>query len=412
MILTTKEISQIWNISQRRVAELCSEKRIDGAIKKGKTWLIPSTAHKPDNPRIKANLPASELIKEKEDKKINIQNRRYLGNKYKLLPFIEEVISEHCPDVQSLFDIFAGTGIVAYHFMNKMKIYTNDLLYSNYITHLAFMGNSIIDEDKTNTILDAYNSIESDSIPDNYMSVNFHDTYFSENDCKKIGYIRDSIENMFKLGKITLREKAVLITSLLYAMDKIANTCGHYDAYRKGVTYKRHLILHPLNLEKRNYTENILMNGDSNEIIKQKDFPFIDCVYCDPPYNSRNYSDLYHVLENVARWQKPKVFGVAKKMDRSAIKSRYCTKSAAEAFQDLVTTLKCRYIILSYNNTGNSANARSNARMSDEEILDILSKKGKVEIFSKKYKAFTTGKSSNDQNEERLFLCSVCQEKH
>ena len=39
----------------------------------------------------------------------------------------------------------------------------------------------------------------------------------------------------------------------------------------------------------------------------------------DPPYNSRQYCDAYHLLENVARWEKPDVYGVAKKMDLSLI---------------------------------------------------------------------------------------------
>ncbi len=39
--LTTAEYAKIWNISQRRVAIYCKEGRIDGAVLKGKTWLIP-----------------------------------------------------------------------------------------------------------------------------------------------------------------------------------------------------------------------------------------------------------------------------------------------------------------------------------------------------------------------------------
>lgn len=31
--------------------------------------------------------------------------------------------------------------------------------------------------------------------------------------------------------------------------------------------------------------------------------------------------------------------------------------------------------------------------------------KGKVKVFSKQYKSFTTGKSDRQDNEERLFLC-------
>ena len=45
--LTTVELSERWNITSRRIGVLCAEGRIEGAIKKGKTWLIPSDAIKP-----------------------------------------------------------------------------------------------------------------------------------------------------------------------------------------------------------------------------------------------------------------------------------------------------------------------------------------------------------------------------
>ena len=61
-----------------------------------------------------------------------INNRRYLGNKYKLLPFIREVVDENCPGVEVVVDIFAGTGAVASAFLDKQVI-TNDNMYSNYI---------------------------------------------------------------------------------------------------------------------------------------------------------------------------------------------------------------------------------------------------------------------------------------
>lgn len=50
---TTKEISEQWNISARRVAILCEDGRLEGAVKKGKTWLIPSDAKKPEDGRHK-----------------------------------------------------------------------------------------------------------------------------------------------------------------------------------------------------------------------------------------------------------------------------------------------------------------------------------------------------------------------
>ena len=53
--LTTVEMSEKWNVSSRRIGILCAEGRIDGAIKKGKTWLIPAETKKPSDARFKKN---------------------------------------------------------------------------------------------------------------------------------------------------------------------------------------------------------------------------------------------------------------------------------------------------------------------------------------------------------------------
>lgn len=51
--MTTKQASEIWDISQRRISLLCAENRIDCAIKMGKTWIIPKDAKKPVDRRRK-----------------------------------------------------------------------------------------------------------------------------------------------------------------------------------------------------------------------------------------------------------------------------------------------------------------------------------------------------------------------
>ena len=51
--LSTKQIAQLWHISQRRVAQYCSEGRIPGTKKIGSSWLIPDDAAKPIDPRLK-----------------------------------------------------------------------------------------------------------------------------------------------------------------------------------------------------------------------------------------------------------------------------------------------------------------------------------------------------------------------
>ena len=338
-------------------------------------------------------------VKTNEYKTSLINNRRYLGNKYKLLPFITGVVSDECPDITSIADIFAGTGAVSSAFTDKVII-TNDLMYSNYICNYAWFGAEEYDPQIIIDCVVRYNALT--DLEDNYMTDNFADTYFSRDDCAKIGYIREDIEVLYKKGDINTRERAILITSLLYAMDKIANTCGHYDAYRKGVEFDKSLELYVPMANRQNNPNNQCFNMDSNELVKNIE---ADLVYIDPPYNSRQYCDAYHLLENVARWEKPEVFGVARKMDRSTMKSKYCTQSATEAFEQLIGDIKAKYILLSYNNMAEKGNDRSNAKISDQDIMRILEKKGEVKVFSESYKAFTTGKSDIDDNQERLFLC-------
>ncbi len=337
---------------------------------------------------------------------MEINNRRYLGNKYKLLSFIRRVVDEECKDVSSVFDVFSGTGAVASAFLDKTLI-LNDILYSNHMAHVTWFSSETINREKLETIIDEYNCIDNVD-EDNYMTKNFSNTYFSKTVCSKIGYIRDDIEAKANVGILNSRERAILITSLLYAIDKIARTVGHYDAYRKtGELPDGFSMSFPQLFE--NISEgNRCYQLDSNELAKTV---YADLAYLDPPYNSRQYSDAYHLLENIAEWKKPDVYGVARKMDRSAIKSDYCTNKATKAFEELINSLQCKYILLSYNNTGNNANERSNARISDEDIIRILSQKGKVKIFEQNYKAFTTGKSDNSNNKERLFLCVVNNKK-
>lgn len=330
-----------------------------------------------------------------------INNRRYLGNKYRLLPFIKSVVDNECENVETVVDIFAGTGAVASAFQDK-QIITNDIMYSNYISNYAWFSSEEYNSELVEKIIDEYN--EMDVIEENYMTENFTNTYFSFEDCSKIGFIREDIEQRFIRQEINLREKAILITSLLYAMDKIAKTCGHYDAYRKGVEYDMHLELYLPLVSQDNNVDNKCFNMDANELAREIN---ADLVYIDPPYNSRQYCDAYHLLENVARWEKPEVFGVARKMDRTHLKSRYCTKSATVTFEELINNLHCRYILFSYNNMATKGNDRSNAKISDEDIYRILESKGIVRVFSEDYKAFTTGKSDITDNQERLFLC-IC----
>ena len=334
---------------------------------------------------------------------MKIFNRRYLGAKTKLLPFIEEIINNNCEENMSIVDLFAGTGSVGYHFNNsENKIIMNDLLYSNYLSYLAWLSSKNYDTNKINFLIAQYNNIDYKEGDENYFSKNFGNNFFTNENAFLIGEIRENIE---KDRSLEVREKAILITSLIYATDKVANTFGHYEAYRKILDTSNRLILSPLEINDADNKNNEIYQMNANDLVRKIK---ADIFYIDPPYNSRQYGDAYHLLENIAKWEKPEVFGVAKKMaNREHGKSEYCKINAAEYFNDLITNINGKYILVSYNNMGEKGSGRSQAKLSDDDILSALKKRGDVQIFESDFKYFTTGKTNLENHKERVFLCKI-----
>jgi len=94
-------------------------------------------------------------------------------------------------------------------------------------------------------------------------------------------------------------------------------------------------------------------------------------------------------------------------MERNGIKSKYCSVSAPLAFKDLIENINAKYIIVSYNNMGTKGAGRSQAKISDDDILSVLKKKGKVKVYETDFNQFNSGKTHIDDHKERLFICKV-----
>lgn len=330
----------------------------------------------------------------------NIQNRRYLGSKLRLLDFIKNVTEQNTKNVKTIADVFGGTGVVAnMFFQNGENVIVNDILDSNLVSYETFFGSEDIDEPKIQTCIQKMNRLP---LRSNYVSDNYGDKYFSADNAKKIGEAREYIE---RLTNINGRERAVLLTSLIYAMDKSANTVGHYDAYRKKMDTLVPIVFKLPDFNTNTHSTARIYHEDANRLVKNIE---ADMVYIDPPYNSRQYGDIYHVLENIIDWQKPKLYGKAMKpQDRSKTKSKYSTSKAPEAFDELISNINARYIMVSHNNTAHKGAGRSNAKISNDEIIKSLSKRGNVKVFSEKFQVFTTGKTNIKDHKELLYLVEV-----
>ena len=102
-------------------------------------------------------------------RKLDINNRRYLGSKAKLLSFISEVVNKECGNINIFLDLFGGTGNVAWNFNNQYTtIMVNDILMSNYLSYIAWFGSQEIDEGKISDLIVKYNELE---ILDSYSEV-------------------------------------------------------------------------------------------------------------------------------------------------------------------------------------------------------------------------------------------------
>ena len=246
---------------------------------------------------------------------IYINNRRYIGNKHKLLPYIlNDITNNILTEQYSFADLFAGTGVVAHSIAKKGNpVIVNDILYSNMVAYKAWLSDKEYREDKITELISYFNNLNYSEINDNYFSEIYGNKYFSCNDAKKIGYIRDFIESNKK--NYTEREYFILLTILLYATDKIANTVGHFEYFLKKQPVDSFFQLSNLQLENLSNVE--IFNEDANILAKKIN---ADVVYIDPPYNARQYVNFYHVLENLARWNKPRIINIQQSQVQSIIK--------------------------------------------------------------------------------------------
>ena len=281
-------------------------------------------------------------------------------------------------------------------------VFTNDFLHSNNIIYKAFFGDGDFNEIKIGDFLDKYNDIDPDSIPENYFSINFGGKYFEHEVAKLVGYIRQDIED--NKESLTEKEYCILIATLIYNIDRLANTVGHFEAYIKKPI--KHQPLKLRMIEAESYDNIAIFKQDSNLLAKSLT---ADIAYIDPPYNSRQYCRFYHVYETLVKWDMPKLYGVALKPAPENM-SRYCTSRAVDAFEDLIFSLNAKYIVVSYNNTYNSKSSSSENKITLEQIKYILEKCGSTHVYECSHRYFNAGKTDFSNHKELLFITAVDEE--
>ena len=214
----------------------------------------------------------------------------------------------------------------------------------------------------------------------------FERMYFSDENAMKFDAIRTKIEEWKQQETISDNEYYFLLASLIESIDKVANTASVYGAFLKNL---KKSVIKPLFLSPADFFvndhEHDIFNEDINNFILNSSH---DVVYLDPPYNHRQYSGNYRLLETIARYDNPQITGKTGMRDCSLQKSDYCKRAEVKkAFSHLIENIDASYVFLSYNYEW---------LLSFEEIKTIMSKRWKYWVFTKDYRRFKA-----DKNEAR-----------
>ena len=341
-------------------------------------------------------------------------NRKYLGAKFRLLPFLESAMIERTGVMDILVEPFAGTGALACHLLRTgqaRRVVLCDILRTNTLILHGCLGPGRLRPGLRGlrALVERLNDL--DPSP-GYVTEVFGGRYFTLENAARIDAVRSEIARLSDDQELSQRTEALLVGALLMAADRVANTVGQYDAYLKnldGPCYDeagRHLVdgtVHQrLRLRLPRVERGLSARVYEGDLLSLLPALKGDVAYLDPPYNQRQYCDNYHVLENIARWEKPPVRGVTAKFDRTALRSDFSRRrEVARAFAALIEGLAVRrWLFLSYSDEG---------ILSHEEIGRVLAGLGEVEVLEVPYRVFGNGggRSRDRMVVERLYCVAV-----
>ena len=306
---------------------------------------------------------------------------RYIGSKLKLIDFIKGVVKKYCGEDISdkvFCDLFAGTGIVGRSFSPLVKrVIANDLEYYSYIANkVALEGYS---KKTVERILAKFAKIEGN--PNLPFAQAYSDggskgrMFYTAENGSKIAAVRDYLD--FVKDILDEKDFNAALLSIIDGSDAVANTTSVYGAFLKSF---RPSALSPIVFKlpatiENEQQENIVYQENANDLIKSISG---DILYLDPPYNTRQYSSNYHILNYLAKNIAPETESVAGVTEHN--KSKYSSKSnAASELDDLIKNANFEWIFLSYNNEGT---------IQLEEIERILSKYGEYHVECKEHQRF------------------------
>ena len=322
---------------------------------------------------------------------------KYAGSKQKLLTPIFEAVKGISRE--SVLDLFSGTTRVSRLFAGTGSTVTsNDLSEWSECFATSYLKNQR-QAAEYQELIDHLNALEPVEgwFTENYGGVDV-DGSAVQRDGKKALWQRhnamklDAIRTEIDALDLSDIERAVALTSLIYAMDQVENTIGHYVSYLKMWSPRsyNHMKLRVPNLRPQ-HMAHAVYREDAESLVDcfLENGQEFDLAYLDPPYGSNNekmppsrvrYASYYHIWKTVILNDQPEIFGAARRREDSRDevsaspfeeyrRDENGSSLALKALHSLIAKTPARYLLLSYSSGG---------RATYTELLEVLSDAGEL----------------------------------
>jgi adenine-specific DNA-methyltransferase len=331
---------------------------------------------------------------------------KYIGSKRILVPSIVSAV-QSCRRVRTVVDLFSGTSRVGH----ALKAAGLRVLANDHNAYAATLARCYVQADKNEVARDAARLVRE------FNGLAGHAGYFTETFCIKSRFFQpkngervDAIREAIARKSLPPELEAVLLVSLMEAADRVDSTTGVQMAYLKEWAPRAYNDLDlrvPDLLARSRYGKGKAFELDALDAAKRLEG---DLAYLDPPYNQHKYLGNYHIWETLVRWDNPEPYGAACK--RSDCRSRDSVfnsrKKILEAMRAIISSIKVRYLLVSFNNEGFIAR---------EQMETLLSERGRVSVVEREFKRYVgaqigiynpqgkkVGKVSHLLNKEYLYL--------
>lgn len=351
---------------------------------------------------------------------------KYAGSKLKLLPHILQLAQR--TDAETVLDGFSGTTRVSQAFAKSgYRVVCNDIAAWSEVFGVCYLLNRRSRADYVE-LIEHLNELPS---KDGWFTAHYGGAATAArldglkkpwqlHNTQKLDAIREEID---RIG-LTRVERAVALTSLILALDRVDSTVGHFASYLKAWSPRSYNVL---TLEVPN-----LFVGDAQHEVSRRDIfelvnaGVVDLAYYDPPYGSNNekmppsrvrYASYYHLWSTVCLNDRPALFGKAlRRRDTSDTLASSVFEDfrrndrtgrfiAVEAIERLIRDTRARWIILSYSSEGRATAGELNEIVrSNGSLVEVVEIDYKRNVMSEMRSTHDWVRSAEVPNREFLFL--------